>query len=70
MAWEHSSSKDRQTDPIGKPMSQTTLRTQWDTFVARPLLSTDTGNRTVVISVAHGAFLSAWPHWPRRLPQT
>ncbi|HSZ30145.1 MAG TPA: WD40 repeat domain-containing protein, partial [Pseudonocardiaceae bacterium] len=34
--------------------------TEWDAFVARRLLSTDTDDGTVVISVAHEAFLSAW----------
>ncbi|MGH8573721.1 MAG: WD40 repeat domain-containing protein, partial [Gammaproteobacteria bacterium] len=32
-----------------------------NTFVARRLLTTDTDNGTVVIGVAHEAFLSAWP---------
>ncbi|HEU0086522.1 MAG TPA: TIR domain-containing protein [Pseudonocardiaceae bacterium] len=32
-----------------------------DTYVARRLLSTDTDNGNVVISVAHDAFLTAWP---------
>ncbi|MGH3996204.1 MAG: toll/interleukin-1 receptor domain-containing protein, partial [Pseudonocardiaceae bacterium] len=35
--------------------------TELDAFVARRLLSTDTDNGTVVIGVAHEAFLSAWP---------
>ncbi|MGH3885365.1 MAG: TIR domain-containing protein [Pseudonocardiaceae bacterium] len=35
--------------------------TEWDAFVARRLLSTDTDNGAVVIGVAHEAFLSAWP---------
>jgi WD40 repeat protein len=35
--------------------------TELDAFVARRLLSTDTDHNTVVISVAHEAFLSAWP---------
>ncbi|MGH3772251.1 MAG: TIR domain-containing protein [Pseudonocardiaceae bacterium] len=37
------------------------LPTEWDAFVARQLLITDTDNGTVVVSVAHEAFLSAWP---------
>ncbi|MGQ0774633.1 MAG: nSTAND1 domain-containing NTPase [Pseudonocardiales bacterium] len=35
--------------------------TEWDAFVGRRLLSTDTDNGAVVIGVAHEAFLSAWP---------
>ena len=35
--------------------------TELDVFVARRLLMTDTLNDTVVIGVAHEAFLSAWP---------
>jgi energy-coupling factor transporter ATP-binding protein EcfA2 len=35
--------------------------TELDVFVARRLLSTDSVNGTVVIGVAHEAFLSAWP---------
>jgi len=35
--------------------------TEQNVFVARRLLSTDTDNGTVVIGVAHEAFLSAWP---------
>jgi WD40 repeat protein/energy-coupling factor transporter ATP-binding protein EcfA2 len=35
--------------------------TEWDAFVVRRLLSTDTDNGTVMIGVAHEAFLSAWP---------
>ncbi|MGH3875318.1 MAG: WD40 repeat domain-containing protein [Pseudonocardiaceae bacterium] len=35
--------------------------TELDAFVAQRLLTTDTHNDTVVIGVAHEAFLSAWP---------
>ena len=35
--------------------------TELDAFVARRLLTTDSENGGVVISVAHEAFLSAWP---------
>ncbi len=35
--------------------------TELDVFVAQRLLTTDTDNGTVVIGVAHEAFLSAWP---------
>ncbi|MGH3905952.1 MAG: TIR domain-containing protein [Pseudonocardiaceae bacterium] len=35
--------------------------TELDAFVARRLLTTDADNGTVVIGVAHEAFLSAWP---------
>ncbi len=35
--------------------------TELDAFVARRLLTTDTDNGTVVLGVAHEAFLSAWP---------
>ncbi|MGH3887879.1 MAG: TIR domain-containing protein [Pseudonocardiaceae bacterium] len=37
------------------------LPAEWDAFVARQLLITDTENGSVVVSVAHEAFLSAWP---------
>ncbi|MGH4019303.1 MAG: TIR domain-containing protein [Pseudonocardiaceae bacterium] len=39
----------------------TQVVTELDAFVARRLLTTDTDNGTVVIGVAHEAFLSAWP---------
>jgi WD40 repeat protein len=37
------------------------VRTELDAFVARRLLTTDTDDGTVVLGVAHEAFLSAWP---------
>ncbi|MGH3872112.1 MAG: TIR domain-containing protein [Pseudonocardiaceae bacterium] len=37
------------------------LPAEWDAFVTRQLLITDTDNGSVVVSVAHEAFLSAWP---------
>jgi hypothetical protein len=37
------------------------VRVELDAFVARRLLSTDTENATVVVGVAHEAFLSTWP---------
>jgi WD40 repeat protein len=37
------------------------IPTELDAFVARRLLTTDIDNGTVVIGVAHEAFLSAWP---------
>ncbi len=43
--------RDDLTDP---------LPDEWDAFVARQLLITDTENGSVVVSVAHEAFLSAW----------
>ncbi len=39
----------------------TPVVTELDAFVTRRLLTTDTTNDTVVIGVAHEAFLSAWP---------
>ena len=39
----------------------TPVGTELDVFVTRRLLTTDTTNGTVVIGVAHEAFLSAWP---------
>jgi WD40 repeat protein/energy-coupling factor transporter ATP-binding protein EcfA2 len=40
-----------------------------DMFVARRLLTTDTDNGRVVISVAHEAFLSAWPPLARAIAE-
>ncbi|MFN2495945.1 MAG: hypothetical protein ABR608_08570 [Pseudonocardiaceae bacterium] len=56
-------------DEQGRPTRWRTLRaelpdhvlTELNAFVTRRLLTTDTDNGTVVIGVAHGAFLSAWP---------
>ncbi|MEO7193836.1 MAG: TIR domain-containing protein, partial [Pseudonocardiaceae bacterium] len=39
----------------------TPVLTELDAFVTTRLLTTDTSNGTVVIGVAHEAFLSAWP---------
>ncbi|MBV9031315.1 MAG: TIR domain-containing protein, partial [Pseudonocardiales bacterium] len=39
----------------------TPVLTELNTFVTKRLLTTDTTNGTVVIGVAHEAFLSAWP---------
>ena len=43
--------------------------TELDAFVARRLLSTDSMNGTVVIGVAHEAFLSAWPPLAQAITQ-
>jgi WD40 repeat protein len=37
------------------------VATEWDAFIARRLLITDTDNGKVVVGLAHEAFLSAWP---------
>ncbi len=60
-------------DEHGRPTRWRTPRTdlpplvvrELDVFVAQRLLTTDTSNGTVVIGVAHEAFLSAWPPWPK-----
>ena len=43
--------------------------TELDAFVTRRLLSTDSDNGTVVIGVAHEAFLSAWPPLAQAIAQ-
>ncbi len=43
--------------------------TELDAFVAHRLLSTDSANGTVVIGVAHEAFLSAWPPLAQAITQ-
>ena len=56
-------------DEQGRPTRWRVLRdelptpviTEMDTFVERRLLTTDEGNGSGVIGVAHEAFLSAWP---------
>jgi len=45
------------------------VRTELDSFVARRLLTTDADNGTVVIGVAHEAFLSAWPPLAQAITQ-
>jgi energy-coupling factor transporter ATP-binding protein EcfA2 len=41
--------------------------TEWDAFIARRLLITDTNNGKVMVGLAHEAFLSAWPPLARAI---
>ncbi|MGH3915236.1 MAG: TIR domain-containing protein [Pseudonocardiaceae bacterium] len=52
---------------VGLGELPTQLATELNAFVERRLLSTDTDNGTVVIGVAHEAFLSAWPPLARMI---
>jgi WD40 repeat protein/energy-coupling factor transporter ATP-binding protein EcfA2 len=64
---------DGQGRPIRRRVSKTQLPEpvvrELDVFVAQRLVTTDTDNGSVVVEVAHEAFLSAWPPLARAIEE-